>query len=101
MNKEEILQKSRNEKYDEMAVFTNDKSIKWTYIAMVLSAGIFAFIRGLNGEPILDLCATVSFSAFVGQLYRYIKMKDKGNLIIAAVMLVCCIFASVRFFMGH
>lgn len=40
MNKEEILRKAQKESNDEMEVQVKDKSMKWTYISMVIAAGI-------------------------------------------------------------
>ena len=49
MNKEEILRKAQKESNDEMEVQVKDKSMKWTYISMVIAAGIFSFIRESQG----------------------------------------------------
>lgn len=100
MNKEEILAKARQEQ-DEMAAQVKDKSMKWTYVVLVLSAAVFAFIRGQNGQPVMDLCATVCYSVFAGQMYRYIKTKEKFDLIMAVIMIITAVAATVRFFMGH
>lgn len=101
MEKEEILKRSRNEKNDEMEVQIRDKAMKWTYIALVLSAAVFAFIRETNGQPMMDLTATVSISVFAGRIYCFVKTKERFDFIIAAIMLVVAIFATVRFCMGH
>lgn len=101
MNKEEILQRAQREGNDELEIQVRDKSIRWTYIAMVLAAAVFSFIRGEHGYPIMDLTATVSISVCVGQAYRFMKSKDKSSLFIAAIMLAVSIFATVRFLMGH
>ncbi|MDE5558643.1 MAG: hypothetical protein K2K66_08815 [Ruminococcus sp.] len=101
MNREEILQKSRNEGFDEMEMQVHDKSMKWTYIVLVLSATVFAFIRANDGLPVMDLCATVSLSVFTGNIYRFIRTKYTYNLVIAVIMLLIFVFATIRFFMGH
>lgn len=101
MNKEEILRRAQREGNDEMEVQTKDRAIRWTYITMVIAAAVFSFIRETQGYPIMDLTATVSISVCVGQFYRFIKSKDKSLLIIAMVMLVVSIAATVRFIMGH
>lgn len=100
MDRETILKKAQNEA-DEMMVQIRDKSIKYTYIALVLSAAIFSYIRGLHGEPMMDLCATVCISVFAGRIYCYFKTRDKINLIFAVITFAAAIFATVRFFMGH
>lgn len=101
MNKDEILKRAQQEKSDEMEMQVRDKSMKWTYIAMVLSAAVFSFIRDQQGLPMMDLCATVSISVCVGQFYRYVRTRDRGCLLIAVLMFIVSIVAAVRFFMGH
>lgn len=101
MNREEILQKSRNEGFDEMEMQVRDKSMKWTYIVLVLSATVFAFIRSNDGLPTMDLYAVISLSAFANHLYQFIKIKKTSSLVIAVLMLLVSVFATIRFFMGH
>lgn len=100
MEKKEILERAQKANSDEMERQVNIQSFRWIYITMVSAAAFFAFIRGMRNQPIMDLCATVSFSVGVGKLYYYTKVKDKFDLIIALVMLVVGIFATIRFFMG-
>lgn len=100
MTREEVLAKARNGK-DEMAVQVKDKAMKWTYIVLVLSAAVFAFIRGLDDQPIMDLCATVCYSVFAGRMYCYIKTKEKYDLVMALTTIATAVVATVRFFMGH
>lgn len=103
MNKEEILAMSRkeNENGDEMERLAVMGSMKWTYIVMVLCAGVFSFIRSGQGYPVMDLTATVALSVAAGHIYRYVKCRERSSLIIAAVMIAVSIFSAVRFFMGH
>ena len=101
MNKEEILKKVQSENKDEMELQIRDKSMKWTYLALAISAAVFAFIRGEKGQPMMDLCATVCISVCVGQIYRYIKTKDKCCLLIAFITLFASIFAVIRYIGGH
>lgn len=101
MDKEEILRRSREEHCDEMEAQIRDKAMKWTYLVLVLSAAVFAFIRETYGQQVMDLCATVSLSVFIGQIYCFIKTKDKYNFIMAVITFIISVFATVRFFMGH
>lgn len=101
MNREEILKKAQREQNDEMELQVRDKSMKWTYIAMVAAAAIFAYIRSEQGLPMMDLCATVCVSVCAGQCYRFIKMKDTGCLLLAVITLLVAIIATVRFALGH
>lgn len=100
MKKEEVLEKSRKQG-DEMVSFVRDKSMKWTYITMVLFAAIFAFIRAENGDTMMDLCTTLCASVAVGHIYRFIKTKDKSYLILGIITTVVGAFALVRFIMGY
>ena len=44
MDKEDVLRKAQEEKNDEMEIQIRDKSMKWTYVSMVIAAAIFSFI---------------------------------------------------------
>lgn len=101
MNKEEVLKMAQRENSDEREVQIKDKSLKWTYITMVIVAAVFAFIREQNGQPMMDLCATVSASVCVGQIYRFIRTRKKENLLIGIITLAIVIFSVIRFCMGH
>lgn len=103
MDKEEILAKSRkeNENGDEREQQIRDKSIKWTYITMVFFAAVFAYIRAEQGYPMMDLCATVSISVCAGQVYRFVRSKNRGNLVIACVTFVLFVLSIIRFVLGH
>jgi len=101
MDKEEILRRSRAENCDEMEMQTRDKSMKWTYITLVLSAAIFAFIRDMNNQPSMDLCATVALSVFAGRIYCFARTKNRYDIIIAVITCAIAVFATIRFFMGH
>lgn len=101
MNKDEILKMAQKEGNDEMMLQIRDKSIKWTYIAMVVAVAIFSFIRSEQGLPMMDLSATMGFSVFVGETYRYVKCKEKGFLVIAVIALIVAIAATIRFAMGY
>lgn len=49
MDKKEILKQAQREGEDEREVQVRDKSLKWTYIAMVVVAAVFTFIRAEQG----------------------------------------------------
>lgn len=101
MNREEILQKAQQENVDERVLQIKDRSITWTYLTMVIVAAIFAAIRDANGQPMMDLCATVCASVCVGQTYRFVRTKSVHYLIFALITLVVGICAVIRFCMGH
>ena len=101
MEKDEILKKAQAEKRDERELQIKDKSMMWSYIVMCLVVAIFSFIRSEQGLPMMDLTATVSSSVCAAMTYRFIKTKNKEHLLIAFIMLIIAIIATVRFFMGH
>lgn len=101
MNREEILKKAQEEKLDEMELQIKDRSMLWSYVAMVISAAIFSFIRSEQGLPMMDLTATVSFAVSVNHIYRFIKTKEGSYLFIAIITICIAIFATIRFLMGH
>lgn len=101
MNKEEILKRAQAENKDEREMQIKDKSMLWSYVAMVIVAAIFSFIRSEQGLPMIDLTATVSASVMAGMTYRYVKKRNNGDLLLALVMLLVAVLATIRFFMGH
>ncbi len=100
MKKEEILEKARSEKKDEMENAVRDRSAVWMALAMVVAAGFFVTMRG-EDEPVMDLAATVCFSVAVCCIYRFIRLKQIWYLIMGIVLAGATVFATVRFFMGH
>ncbi len=103
MTKEEILAKSRteNKNGDEMEKKVLSDAMKFSYIAMISSAAVFAMVRSEQGYPMMDLPAICCASAFANFMYRYVKTKEKSNLMVAAIALVIAIISTIRFFMGH
>ena len=49
----------------------------------------------------MDLTATVCFSVAVCCIYRFIRLKQVGWLIMGIVLAGMTVFATVRFFMGY
>lgn len=101
MNREEILAKAKSENRDEMEMLIRDRSMRWTYLAMVLTAAVFAFVRAQQGQPMMDLCATVCISVAAGQIYQFIKTKGKSCLLMGLIAVIVAVFAIIRFSMGH
>lgn len=101
MNREEILKKAQYEKEDEREIQVKDKSMLWSYIAMVFAAGVFSIVRSEQGLPMMDLTATVGFSVLANNVYRFIKTREKQYLVIGLIMLSVTIMATIRFAMGH
>lgn len=101
MNREEVLKKAQREKEDEREIQVKDKSMLWAYVAMVLAAAVFSFIRSEQGLPMMDLTATVCFSVSANHIYRFVKIRERQYFFTGLLMLCLAIFATVRFMMGH
>ena len=67
MKREDVLAMAQAEKRDERAEQVKDQSMRWTYIVMVLTAAVFAFIRAEKGESMMYLSVTVCASVAAGQ----------------------------------
>lgn len=101
MKKEEILAKAQAEKVDERETFISDRSMRWTYLAMALTAGIFMIVRSIRDMNAPDLCSVVCFSAAAGNIYRYVKTKEKWSLFAGIALLAGGILTAVAFFMDY
>ena len=101
MNKEEILKKGRSENKDERDEIIRDQSIKWTFMTMVLLSAVFAYLRAVQGQTMMDLTVIVCGSVSVSFLYRFFQTKRKDLLILGLVILLCAIIALVRFCTGY
>ena len=101
MNREEILARARQENRDEMEIQVRERAMKWTYLVLVLTAAVFAYLRSLQGQSIMDLAVMVCASVAAGQLYRYLKTREKWCLGLGAAMLLAAAAALVRFCMGY
>ncbi|MCM1165712.1 MAG: DUF6442 family protein [Lachnospiraceae bacterium] len=100
MKKEEILEKAKAEKQDEMEYAVRDRSAVWMVIAMTVAAGFFVCMRG-EGAPISDLGATVCFATAVCCYYRFFKLKRILYLVMALMLTAATVFMTIRFFQGH
>lgn len=101
MKKEDVLAMAQAENRDERAEQVKDQSMRWTYIVMVLTAAVFAFIRAEKGESMMDLSVTVCASVAAGQFYRFGKTRDRYCLGLALVALCVGVLALVRFCLGY
>lgn len=101
MKKEEILEKARAEKIDERETFISDRSMKWTYLVMALTAGIFIIVRSIRDMYAADLCSVVCFSAAAGNIYRFVKTKERWSLVAGIILIAAGIFTAVTFFIDY
>lgn len=101
MKKEEILEKARAEKIDERETFISDRLMKWTYLVMALTAGIFIIVRSIRDMYAADLCSVVCFSAAAGNIYRFVKTKERWSIVAGIILIAAGIFTAVTFFIDY
>ncbi len=101
MNKEEILEKAREENKDEREESVRDQSIKWTFLTMVILSALFAYIRASQGQSMMDLTVVVCGSVCVSFSYRFFKTGRRTFLILGIVLLLTAILALIRFCLGY
>lgn len=81
MDKEEILSKARKEQ-DEMEVVVQEKALGISTIVIPILCLIFIILRIVNNEYIIsDLLLLILAQILIQQIYQYIKMREKKNLI--------------------
>ncbi|MCM1165711.1 MAG: DUF6442 family protein [Lachnospiraceae bacterium] len=101
MKKEEILEKAKAEKNDEMESFFGDKSMLWVIAAMFACMCVFSFTRLEIGQPVEDHCATLGIAVAVGHIYRYIKTKKRESLVIGICFGAAGIVWTVLYFLKY
>lgn len=82
MRKDEILEKARAEKSDEMEQHFNDKSMFAIIIAMFVCFCVFSITRLVRDMPCEDYVAALDISIAAGHFYRYSKTKKAESLAI-------------------
>lgn len=98
MKKDEILAKARAEKSDEMERFVQDRSMIWIILGIIVFLGIFSWTRLKRDMPVEDYGATIAVAASIGNIYRFIKMKNKHNLILGIIFGLSGILQTVLYF---
>lgn len=101
MKKDEILEKARAEKSDELEQHVQDKSMIWIIVAMFLCMTAFSFTRLERGESVEDYAATLAIAASVGNFYRYHKMKKLQNKVIGIVFAAVGLFWAILYFVKY
>ncbi len=101
MKKDEILAKAHEEKTDEMENFVQDKSMKWIFMAMFICLCVFSYTRLERDMQIEDYAATLNIAASVGLIYRYVKAKQRQNLILGIILGTVGIGFAVLYFLKY
>lgn len=97
MKKNEILEKARAEKSDEMEKFVQDKSLWCVFIVMVVCLIAFSIIRASNDERTNDLAVTVCSGVAAGNFYRFVKLRQKSYLFSAILLTVGAVTNLISF----
>lgn len=102
MKKDEILEKARAEKYDEMENHIHDRSMIWIILAMFVCLCVFSYTRLERDMPVEDYTATLCISLAAGNIYRFTKLKSRHYLMLgivfAAVGLLMAVIYFLKFF---
>lgn len=100
MEKNEILQKSRNEKHHEYEEQVLKDSSKFTSIILATVCVIFGLAKMvfLDGQPVYDIAAILFFVGAAQNAYIYYKLKDKSNLIASFCFAIPGVITTVMYF---
>lgn len=98
MNKEDILEKSRNEKNDEGIIFALNKSYKYG-VGIFSIVFIFILILALVKWRTTDICLlmTVFFGLYTGILYGYRKANNEKKYF----MTIFCAVSTIIFLFSY
>ncbi len=96
MNKEDILSRAQNEP-DEMEIQVLSKALGISTIVIPLLCLVFIIMRIINSNYVIsDLVVTVLAQLLIQEIYTYIKMKKKRDLILVIIITVL----SIAFLIG-
>ncbi len=98
MKKEEILEKARAERSDEMETFIQDRSMFWIILAMFVCLVVFSYTRLERNMPVEDYSATLAIAAAVGNIYRFIKIKHRRYIILGIIFGAAGVLWAVMYF---
>ena len=98
MKKEDILKKAREEGFDEMEKFVQNRSMWWGALIMCILLIVFSIIRRENGQCTFDLTATICAGVAVENFFQYAKLRSKQNLALGIIISVCAVLSAFWFF---
>lgn len=98
MKKEEILEKARAEQSDEMENFIHDRSMFWVILALFICLCVFSYTRLESEMPVEDYSATLAIAAATGNIYRFIKIKQRRYLCLGIIFGAVGILFSIMYF---
>lgn len=98
MNKEEILEKARLEKDDELINHINNKALLLIVMLTVFLTVSTAVRKVLNGEPAAEYFVIANAPLAAGFLYRFLKTKK--NPVMLFITLTLTVFGIVGMALG-
>lgn len=101
MKKEEILEKAREEQFDEMEHSVQSSSMWCGAAVMVVFLLIFSTFRRMNDQISYDLTATVCAGVAAENLFQYKRLGKKKNLAFGLAMAAASVICVIWFFIGH
>ncbi len=104
MDKDEILQKSREE---NAAAFMDERerSLRLREDSFALGCGLLLalalfLVKVARGQPAADLLALITGMSAAGFLFRCVKTRKKSDIFWASLCTLLALFYLCRFFMG-
>ena len=101
MKKEEILEKAREERFDEMEHSVQSWSMWCGAAVMVVFLLVFSMLRRMNDQISYDLTATVCAGVAAENLFQYKKLGKKKNLAFGLAVATASIICVIWFFMEY
>ena len=94
--RDEILKKARQSKKDERMESVMLHGHRWSLFFIHVVLGILIFLRLQRDEPVLDLLLISNVSLASYNTYIFIKMREKYEYLVGALILIPLIIALLR-----
>lgn len=101
MNKEEILEKARLEKDDELINHINNKALLLIVMLTVFLTVSTAVRKVLGGEPAAEYFVIANAPLAAGFLYRFLKTKKNINPVLFFITLALTVLGIVGMALGY
>ena len=97
MNKKEILSRAQNEP-DEMEVEVLSKALGISTIVIPLLCLVFIIMRIVSSNYVVsDLVVTVLAQLLIQEIYKYVKIRKKRDLVLIVIIAVLAIAFLIGF----